>query len=518
MKNKQRLCLLITAFCIFNIVLLIPEAKADPMTNAAVATLKSNVTTFNGYQVIIGQQQVFPVPYCWAIYFEMLAALKFNITLAKQCILASLSTQEANGMIPNAPISGADCNLRSQPPLLAPACWAYYQATNDSSSLALWYPKLQQYFSWENEYSDIRGNYLYAPLTGRTTSYDNLTPFYAACSTGMDNMPAFDAAATNVTKEGSYYYLPMNDLMLSSTMALFAKDMALIALTLGNSYDAASYSGWYDNISNAINAKLWNQTEGRYNDQLWTGQQIQVNTIETFMPMIAGIPNQTQASDLVSQLQNLAEYNSTGGIPTVAANDPKFYSSEPAYFHSVFPYWRGGIWAPTTYLVYQGLTNYGYTVIANSVATTWCRVIERNMQFPEYFNSDGTAGGSAQPYQSWTAAVTLLFDNGTYTNETTEPTTTETSVSNSTVPMQIPDFTIPATLTNSHSGPIKIPESTPQQAISGGEATQKPELTPQQPAVERDPFSNLTIEAALSIGILSVIMLALVFHKKAKGM
>lgn len=394
-----------------------PTVQVQSLTleNQAQIVLINNIKTYEGYNIVVPQTEFFGVPYCWDTYFDTLGVLKFNNALAESNINGEFATQEANGMIPNAPISSSgnisvDADLRSQPPLLADACWQYYIATGDAVSLALWYPKLQAYFNWENIYSNIKGNYLYSPLTGRTVLNDTFTAFFAACSTGMDNLPALDAAGANVTRICNYYYLPMNDLMLSSAMALFAKDMASISLAMGSISNAVVYPSWYTHISNAINTNLWNSTEGRYNNQLWTGQQIQVNTVESFMPMLAGVANKTQGADLVAHLENPAEYNLTFGIPTVAANDPTYYSQEPSYFHSSLPYWRGGIWAPTTYLVYKSLINYGYTATANKIASTWLSVVEETNKFSEYYISTGGAGDSVTD-QSWTAAVTLLFFN-----------------------------------------------------------------------------------------------------------
>ncbi|MGA3289555.1 MAG: trehalase family glycosidase [Candidatus Bathyarchaeia archaeon] len=392
--------------------------SATALVTVAEKALLNNLKVYNGFDIIVPQTSSFDMPYCWDTYFSTLGALTFNTNLTKSNINGEFSTQETsgvyNGMIPNAPSSASDQNLRSQPPLLADAVLQYYQATGDLASLASWYPKLQAYFQWYNTYSDIKGNNLYAPLTGRTTPGDGYTAFYAVASSGMDNAPVYDLAGTNVTQIGSFYYLPMNDLLLSSSMALFAKDMGFIATALGYTSNAISYDNSYIAISNAINTHLWNATEGRYNSQLWTGQQIQVNSIQTFMPMIAGVASSAQAADLVANLENLAEYNLTYGIPTVAANDPNYLSTEPSYFFSSAPYWRGGIWAPTTYLVCKGLANYGYTSLVNAITTKWVNLVSNEPAYPfaEYHLANGSHGSSDLSNQSWTSATTMLLLNG----------------------------------------------------------------------------------------------------------
>jgi glycogen debranching enzyme len=140
--------------------------------------------------------------------------------------------------------------------------------------------------------------------------------------------------------------------------------------------------------------------------------------------MIADIPSTQQASRLVEHLMNVSEYNLGFGIPSVAASDPSYYSRQPSYFASPDPsYWRGPIWAPTTYLVYKGLLDYGYQDIAiNTVAQQWLNTIKNNyvnnsVVFAEYYNSyDGSVNLFGLTEFSWTAAVTLMFaaDTSTY--------------------------------------------------------------------------------------------------------
>ncbi len=377
-------------------------------------------TTDVYYTCIVPQTSMFPMPYCWDSAFSSLGALTYNATLAKDNINAEFSTQETsgvyNGMLPNAPSTTADTDLRSQPPIIAYACWQYYQATGDSASLAAWYPKLQAYFTWYNTYSDIQRNNLYAPLSGVSSGNVANASELCCASTGMDNSPVYDSVVGSVIqKSNGFYYLPMNDLLLSSSMALFAKDMVFISNALGYPSNAISYGYSYVAISNAINANLWNSTEGRYNSQLWTGQQIQVNTVQTFMPMVAGVASPIQAADLIANLENTAEYNLAYGIPTVAANDPTFGSTPPSgevNYNNGY-YWRGGIWAPTTYLVCMGLSNYGYTSLINAITTTWDNLAQSEVTypFPEYYSTSGTYGDT-NPDQSWTSAVTLLLLEG----------------------------------------------------------------------------------------------------------
>jgi hypothetical protein len=68
--------------------------------------------------------------------------------------------------------------------------------------------------------------------------------------------------------------------------------------------------------------------------------------------MFAGIATPEQARRMVREhLLNDKEFWGTYVIPTIARNDSAF----PDQF-----YWRGDIWGPTNYMVYQGLNRYGF--------------------------------------------------------------------------------------------------------------------------------------------------------------
>ncbi|WP_369127526.1 MGH1-like glycoside hydrolase domain-containing protein [Terrimonas pollutisoli] len=49
---------------------------------------------------------------------------------------------------------------------------------------------------------------------------------------------------------------------------------------------------------------------------------------------------------------------------------PPFQPDDPA-FDSNGEYWRGAVWAPTTYMVLRGLTNYGKDSLAYEIALNY---------------------------------------------------------------------------------------------------------------------------------------------------
>lgn len=71
-------------------------------------------------------------------------------------------------------------------------------------------------------------------------------------------------------------------------------------------------------------------------------------------------------------------------------------------------YWRGPIWAPSTYLIFDGLLAAGATDLARTVAESFCAMADREPGFWE--NYDALSGkGLRCPGYSWTAAGFLLL-------------------------------------------------------------------------------------------------------------
>jgi len=93
-------------------------------------------------------------------------------------------------------------------------------------------------------------------------------------------------------------------------------------------------------------------------------------------------------------LLNPKEFFGDWIIPSISRDDPAFKEQQS---------WRGAIWPPTNYLVYQGLKAYGFDVVASEFAkkssSLFLKSWENFQLCPENFDSrTGEAGG--ERYQS----------------------------------------------------------------------------------------------------------------------
>ncbi len=389
--------------------------------NMSIAVLESNVLTYEGFEYIAPATGVYDHPYCWDTAFNVLGIVLVNQTLANSSINALFAAQNMTpgyyyGMIPNAPDSWGDMDMRSQTPLISAAVWEYYQRTGDLDSLTAWYDNLEAYYDWWNTTGTPTGAIaqLTSPCTGRRST-DSLTSYFVMASTGWDNHPTGDYIGDTASKIGEFYYLNFSDVVLSSAMALFAKNLADISDVLGYTANATIYSADYEAKKDAINEYMWDDTAGVYKPVFWNGTKMPLVSGETFFPLWANVANSTQADLLRQALNNASVFNATYGIPSVSISDAKYYSSQPAWMDSADTYyWRGPQWSPIVYAAYIGMKNYGFDTETARIADKYMTLINASMDdvipFAECYNASSGAGRNAANY-SWTAGVFLVFSD-----------------------------------------------------------------------------------------------------------
>jgi hypothetical protein len=122
-----------------------------------------------------------------------------------------------------------------------------------------------------------------------------------------------------------------------------------------------------------------------------------------FYPLLAGIPNEDQALRMVSKhLLNEQEFWGEFVIPSISKDDPEYLIQK---------YWKGAIWPPTNYLIFQALKANGFDSVASELVRKSTDMFMRtwdNFQLSaEFFDSrTGEAGGHR--YQNWGSLLTLM--------------------------------------------------------------------------------------------------------------
>jgi hypothetical protein len=266
----------------------------------------------------------------------------YNVYPVMQTLDLFYQKQRADGFISRVYIenSGEPLHLPTQrdpmvnPPIFTWIELKYFKFSADTSRLKAIFPKLEQYFSWLDSY-----------CRGKNEAEDLY--YTTVIGSGMMNLPRGDMEL------GGW-------IDISSQMALFARDLAAIADLLGNGFKAEYYQRRFSEIARTVQEKLWHANTAFYYDMGREGKQFRVKTISGFWPLLAGIPDQKTAQQLISHLKDSSEFKSFHLFPSVAQDEADF---NPRGF-----YWRGGVWGITDYMIIDALKLYGEHTFADLAA------------------------------------------------------------------------------------------------------------------------------------------------------
>ncbi|OGD30380.1 MAG: hypothetical protein A2Y56_09100 [Candidatus Aminicenantes bacterium RBG_13_63_10] len=369
-----------------------------------------------------GRSWIFPRPdgqpdhwtiFEWDSFFNALEAAVESEKHAKDIVRAVLDTQYPNGNIPNWRSRSSGTPDRSQPPVGAYVVLKLFQRFGDLAFLKSCYPALKSWHAfWKAKKPngqarrDGNGDGLLEWGSDRVLLAESMPPWEkdadgkqrAMWESGQDDLPNWDEAGFSEAA-GT---MTMNCLDLNSLYALDAWCLAQMANILNLRQDQERYQAEYEQMRSLINRLLWNDREKFYFDRHWDGKFSARKAASNFYPLLARIPDERHALQMQKHLLNPREFWGDFILPTISRDDPAFKDQQ---------YWRGTIWPPTNYLVYQGLKAYGFDTVASEFARKSAALFLRswsNFQLcPENFDSrTGEAGG--QRYQSWGPLFSLI--------------------------------------------------------------------------------------------------------------
>lgn len=245
------------------------------------------------------------------------------------------------------------------PPLLAFAELELHSVSGDRTRLEKNYSKLVLFHDY---------------IRGTLRQSDGLY-ISDAFGSGMDNVPRYPdgweddgqgLALTNLHPEIFVYdgLSPKwnrqgRSVDMSAQMVLFANDLAKIARLIGREEDVSAWQAIATETADAINEKCWNESDGFYYD-LGYDQQIPRAHIGAYWMLLADAVPPERLPRFLSALSDPAKFNRK--LPTATMpGDSHLFQSDGGY-------WRGSIWAPTSYMVIRGLETVGQSDMARSMA------------------------------------------------------------------------------------------------------------------------------------------------------
>jgi len=345
----------------------------------------------------------------WDCFFGSLLTNVEDSQQTSAGVRAILLAQSPNGVVPNVDAANGISPDRSQPPVGAYIVWKNYARNPDIEQLRWAYPRLKKWHEW---WLANRGD----GQAWRDGNQDGLLEWgsdrgatfsvggrgflvQAKWESGMDDSPMYD----DVTYNPKTYTMELDDVGLNSLYALDAECLAKIAAILGYEDDNRRFVAEYDRIKSLVRQLLWNEQDGIFENRYWDGRFSKRLSPTNFYPLVAGIATTEQAKRMVREhLVNSEEFWGKYVIPTISRNDPAFQDQY---------YWRGDIWGPTNYLVYQAINRYGEDEVALEFAEKSYDLFMEDWQAhqrtnEQYYAWGGSAGGDV--HYTWGALLCLI--------------------------------------------------------------------------------------------------------------
>jgi len=302
-------------------------------------------------------------------------------------------------------VTGNDAWLdRSQPPIAAFVVWSLYLRSGRRELLARAFPALLRNHDWWWARRQLGDSGLIAFGTSPEAG-DGLykgTKLAAKDESTMDNSPLHDPAPFDAASG----LLRAADVGINSLVALDGEILARMAATLDEAATAARLAARSAAHKARIAEALWDAERQVFANRLEDGRFIAPIAPTSFYPLAAGIGSEAQAAALIARY--LTPERKFGGrfvLPSITRDDP-------AYGDNV--YWRGRIWAPLNYWVYQGLRRAGRDAEARELAAKSWRLFAQGWaerKCGENYNAESGAIDD-QPdtdgFYSWGALLPAL--------------------------------------------------------------------------------------------------------------
>ncbi|MGE5326238.1 MAG: MGH1-like glycoside hydrolase domain-containing protein [Deltaproteobacteria bacterium] len=287
----------------------------------------------------------------WDTFFAADLAAVGSRDLAYANLLEILNEMTPEGFVPNYGRAGNWKSFdRSEPPVGAITVLNLYRRYHDRWLLEDSFDRLLKWNRWWEAHRDLRGYLVWGsdaenrPVNPDDSSVGTLQG--AKYESGIDNGPPFDGAYFNpATNQMEFADVGLISLYIADSNAL-----AEIAEILGKRRDAQDLRDRARKYQASLTT-LWDAKAGIFlSKDLHTGKFCERLSPTNFYPLLARAATPEQADEMVRRhLMNRDEFWGERVVPAIARNDPAFKDQD---------YWRGRIWAPMNYLLYEGLLNY----------------------------------------------------------------------------------------------------------------------------------------------------------------
>ena len=291
------------------------------------------------------------VMYCWDSYFCALMASLKSRELAYANIIEITSEMTDDGFVPNVTWgNGYKSRDRSQPPVGASVLLSLYKRFGDKWLCESLYPAMKRWNDWyythrKNEDGTFSwGSDPYPEKYGTKWETAGVGDTYgAALESGMDNSPMYDGIPFDKRR----HVMMLADVGLTGLFINDCSAMISLAKIVENAGDAAEFARRRNEASRGLET-LWSEKDGIYlNRRTDTGEFSSTLSPTLFYALFDKNVSPERAKRMADEHYfNKNEFYGEYVMPTVSRNDEAY--------HEQF-YWRGRIWAPVNFLVYEAM-------------------------------------------------------------------------------------------------------------------------------------------------------------------
>ena len=343
----------------------------------------------------------------WDTFFAALQSAVVSRELAYANVRAVLSGVTDRGFVPSIYCELGKSNDRSMLPVGSMVLWKLYERFRDREFLLEVYAKLLKWHDWWFTARDGNGDGLLEWGSDNVPTphpqWQSHTLQAARYESGLDNSPLYDDADFDPVAST----MRMADVGLNAAYAMDAWALSLIAKEVGDIATADRLAEEHSRMAHLINERLWSEEQGIFLNRRWDGSFVRRLAPTLFYPLTARVVDQNRAQSIVANhLLNEFEFWGDHVIPSIARNDPA-YSDQS--------YWRGRIWGPMNWLVYEGICAYGLHDVARefgrkSLRTFLAEWIEES-HVHENYNAETGEGDDvrySEPVYFWGGLLALI--------------------------------------------------------------------------------------------------------------
>ena len=323
------------------------------------------------------------VLFCWDTFFAALMLGLIDKRLAYANFFAMLEEATPEGMIPNTGAGSGKSASRSEPQVGAWCAWKLYLQHRERWFVEAIFEPLLAWNRWRERARDYRKNGL---IGLGSDPFDNDNPDdrwkntqagtrqAAMFESGLDNSPMWDNLVFNEEK----HCLEVEYVGGSALLAADCECLEKMARLLGREDEEKELRQRRRRIAAAINESLWHEPSGTYLNRDWQNQFSSRLSPTHLYPLLAGIvPEQRVRTMIREHLLNHERFLGEYMIPMISRDDPAFAEQN---------YWRGRIWAPTNFLVCEGLRRAGETEAVEIIVRQGLKLFLQN------WRENGTVG------------------------------------------------------------------------------------------------------------------------------